>query len=314
MAEGLMVPDSAGGLIDAAEALASFLDRHKRTLVLTGAGLSTASGIPDYRDRDGVRRGKLPIQGPEFRRDPAIQRRYWARSMVGWPVLARAVPNEGHRALAALETAGRLGFVITQNVDGLHQQAGSHAVLELHGNIHHVGCLGCGARFPRAFVQGQLEQANPAVLDAMQDAAARPLPDGDAALDTDSLPDFTLPTCVHCGGVLMPDVVFFGDNVPPARTACALAQMEAADALLVVGSSLMVYSGFRFCRLAQAAAKPIAAVNLGRTRADDMLALKLEASSQALLPLVARRLGAERPAPRQEAGLMSDLIDHGGTL
>lgn len=289
---------------EGADALASFLERHPRALVLTGAGLSTASGIPDYRDRDGVRRGRLPIQGPEFRRDRAIQRRYWARSMVGWPLLARAAPNAGHRALAALEAAGRLGFILTQNVDGLHQQAGSHALLELHGNIHYVSCLGCGARFPRAFVQTQLEFANPALLQAM----ATPLPDGDAALDPDAVTGVEIPACVHCGGVLMPDVVFFGDNVPPARTACALAQMEAADALLVVGSSLMVYSGFRFCRLAQAAGKPIAAVNLGRTRADDMLALKLEASAEQLLPLVAQLLQADRPAP------LSDLIDHRGTM
>ena len=287
------------------DALASFLERHPRTLVLTGAGLSTASGIPDYRDRDGARRGRLPIQGPEFRRDRATQRRYWARSMVGWPLLARAAPNAGHRALAALEAGGRLGFILTQNVDGLHQQAGSHALLELHGNIHHVACLGCGARFPRAFVQTQLEFANPALLQAM----AAPLPDGDAALDPDAVTGVEIPACVHCGGVLMPDVVFFGDNVPPARTACALAQMESADALLVVGSSLMVYSGFRFCRLAQAAGKPIAAVNLGRTRADDMLALKLEASAEQVLPLVAQLLEAYLPAP-----LPSELIDHRGTL
>lgn len=287
-----------------ADALASFLERHPRTLVLTGAGLSTASGIPDYRDRDGVRRGRLPIQGPEFRRDPAIQRRYWARSMVGWPLLARAAPNAGHRALAALESANKLGFILTQNVDGLHQQAGSHALLELHGNIHRVACLDCGAPFPRAFIQTQLEALNPLLLEAM----ATPLPDGDAALDPDAVTGVSIPACVHCGGVLMPDVVFFGDNVPPARTACALAQMEAADALLVVGSSLMVYSGFRFCRLAQAAGKPIAALNLGRTRADEMLALKLEASAEQVLPLVARLLEADQPPPPPES------IDHRGTM
>jgi len=272
---------------DAAERLAAFLDQYPRALVLTGAGLSTASGIPDYRDRDGVRRGRLPIQGPEFRRDPAIQRRYWARSMVGWPVLSGATPNQGHRALAALEAANRIGSILTQNVDGLHTQAGSRSVLELHGNIHHVACLGCGAQFTRAALQLQLEAANP----ALRDVLAQPLPDGDAEIDPDAVTGFTAPACVHCGGTLMPDVVFFGDNVPPARTAEALARMEAADALLVVGSSLMVYSGFRFCRLAEAAGKPIAALNLGRTRADDMLTLKLEASSERVLPLVAELLG-----------------------
>ena len=274
--------------LHAAEQLAAFLEQYPRALVLTGAGLSTASGIPDYRDRDGVRRGRLPIQGPEFRRDPAIQRRYWARSMVGWPVLSGAAPNAGHRALAALEAERRLGTILTQNVDGLHTQAGSRSVLELHGNIHHVVCLGCGAQFSRAAIQVQLDAANP----ALRDVLAQPLPDGDAALDPDALTGFTAPACTHCGGVLMPDVVFFGDNVPPARTLDALARMEAADALLVVGSSLMVYSGFRFCRLAAAAGKPIAALNLGRTRADDLLTLKLEASSEQVLPLAADLLGA----------------------
>jgi NAD-dependent SIR2 family protein deacetylase len=289
---------------DRAEELAAFLERHTRTLVLTGAGLSTASGIPDYRDRDGVRRGKQPIQGPEFRRSEAVQRRYWARSMVGWPVLARAAPNGGHQALAALEASGRIGFLLTQNVDGLHHQAGSHAALELHGNIHHVTCLACEARFPRAFVQTQLEEANPEVAASM----AMPLPDGDAALDTDALTDFTLPRCVHCGGALAPDVVFFGDNVPPARTACALAQMDMADALLVVGSSLMVFSGFRFCRMATQSGKPIAALNLGRTRADDLLHLKLDESAEHVLPLVAQLLAAP------PTGAPPALIDHRGTL
>jgi NAD-dependent SIR2 family protein deacetylase len=268
--------------------LAGFLARHPRTLVLTGAGLSTASGIPDYRDRDGVRRGRQPIQGPEFRRSQAVQRRYWARSMIGWPVLAQARPNAGHEALAALEGAGHLGALITQNVDGLHGRAGSHAVLELHGNIHSVVCLDCGVKLPRAFVQAQLTELNPRVANA----AARPLPDGDAQVEPEFLDDFRLPVCSHCGGTLMPDVVFFGDNVPAARTACALAQLEAADSLLVVGSSLMVYSGFRFCRLAHEAGKPIAAVNLGRTRADHMIGLKLEHSAEQLLPRVASLLRA----------------------
>lgn len=270
-----------------AEMLAAFLARHPNTLVLTGAGLSTASGIPDYRDRDGVRRGRQPIQGPEFRKLEAVRRRYWARSMVGWPTLAGARPNAGHAALAALEGAGRIGPVLTQNVDGLHQQAGSRAVLELHGNIHTVVCLDCRRLLPRASVQRMLEDANPHMLGAM----AVPLPDGDAQIEPESLGDFHLPFCPHCGGTLMPDVVFFGDNVPAARTAQALALMEAADALLVVGSSLMVFSGFRFCRMAAAAGKPIAAVNLGRTRADDLISMKIEDSAEQLLPQVVRLLG-----------------------
>ncbi|KFC68273.1 NAD-dependent protein deacetylase [Massilia sp. LC238] len=276
---------------DQVEALAEFLERYPRALVLTGAGLSTASGIPDYRDRDGTRRGRQPIQGPEFRRSVDIQRRYWARSMVGWPIMSKARPNEGHRALSRLEQHGSFGYLLTQNVDGLHQQAGSHAVLELHGNVHNVVCMHCKAQFPRAFVQTLLNEANPELANVL----ATPLPDGDAAIEPDALEDFHLPFCLHCGGALAPDVVFFGDGIPPPRTACALAQMEAADALLVVGSSLMVYSGFRFCRMAQESGKPIAAVNLGRTRADHLIALKIEESAERLLPRVADLLHAEEP-------------------
>ncbi len=276
---------------DQAEALAEFLERYPRALVLTGAGLSTASGIPDYRDRDGTRRGRQPIQGPEFRRSVDIQRRYWARSMVGWPIMSKARPNEGHRALSRLEQHGSFGYLLTQNVDGLHQQAGSHAVLELHGNVHSVVCMHCKAQFPRAFVQTLLNEANPELANVL----ATPLPDGDAAIEPDALEDFHLPFCLHCGGALAPDVVFFGDGIPPPRTACALAQMEAAEALLVVGSSLMVYSGFRFCRMAQESGKPIAAVNLGRTRADHLIALKIEESAERLLPRVADLLHAEEP-------------------
>lgn len=289
---------------DQAEALAEFLERYPRALVLTGAGLSTASGIPDYRDRDGTRRGRQPIQGPEFRRSIDIQRRYWARSMVGWPIMAGARPNAGHRALSRLEKHGRFGYLLTQNVDGLHQQAGSHAVLELHGNVHRVVCMHCKAQFARAFVQTLLDEANPELANVL----ATPLPDGDAAIEPDALEDFHLPFCVHCGGALSPDVVFFGDGIPLARTASALAQMAAADALLVVGSSLMVYSGFRFCRMAQEAGKPIAAVNLGRTRADHLIALKIEESAERLLPRVADLLQAEEPEESRP------LLDHRGIL
>lgn len=290
---------------DHAARLADFLERHPRTLVLTGAGLSTASGIPDYRDPDGTRRGKAPIHGPDFRKYEHVQRRYWARSMIGWPVLARARPNAGHRAIAGFEAHGRIGSVLTQNVDGLHGQAGTHGVLELHGNIHSVICLECAAWFPRAFVQGQLEDANPQMLGA----DATPLPDGDAAVEPAELASFRLPYCVCCGGTLMPNVVFFGDNVPPARTATALDQMERADALLVVGSSLMVYSGFRFARIARASDKPITVVNIGRTRADDILDIKIEASIAEVLPLALDLL--ERGA----AGRVHPSIElDGGTL
>lgn len=273
--------------IDHLAPLAAFLQGHSRVLALTGAGMSTASGIPDYRDHDGVRRGRLPVQGPEFRRSEAVRRRYWARSMVGWPTLARAAPNAGHLALAALEQGGALDGLITQNVDGLHQRAGSRRLIELHGNIHGVVCLDCRAEHPRAAIQAALIAANPALARAL----ARPLPDGDAQIEPDALDDFQPPYCRHCGGTLQPDVVFFGDNVPPPRTAAALAMLEQADALLVVGSSLMVFSGFRFCKLAAESGKPIVAINVGKTRADELLALKVQLSAESVLPGLVRRLG-----------------------
>lgn len=267
-----------------ARELAAFLARHANVLVLTGAGLSTASGIPAYRDKDGVRRGNMPVQGPDFRKHEAVRKRYWARSMVGWPVLANAAPNPGHRALAELEADGAITALVTQNVDGLHQRAGSSALTELHGNIHTVVCLDCHAQFPRAFIQVLLEQANRELAGAI----ARPAPDGDAHLEPDALATFELPYCVHCAGTLKPDVVFFGDGVPAQRTEQALARLARADALLVVGSSLMVFSGFRFCRQAAQSGKPIAALNLGKTRADDLLSLKTEACAEQVLPELAR--------------------------
>lgn len=259
--------------------LADFVERHPRLLVLTGAGMSTASGIPDYRDKNGVRRGKDPVQGPEFRKHDAVRRRYWARSMVGYPTLAGAVPNAGHAALATLEAQGRVKSLITQNVDGLHQRAGSGNVLELHGNIHQVVCLDCHATYSRTLVQAWLAERNP----QMAGIEAHALPDGDAELEPAILQQFQLPWCVHCNGMLKPDVVFFGDGVPAERTRRALASMAAADALLVIGSSLMVYSGFRFCRMAAETGKPIAVVNIGKTRADDMLTLKVADSAERVL-------------------------------
>lgn len=268
--------------------LAEFLQRHYKLLVLTGAGISTASGIPDYRDQDGVRRGKAPIQGPEFRSKEAVRKRYWARSMLGWPTLAKTAPNAGHRAIAELEAGGIVSSVLTQNVDGLHQQAGSKDVIELHGNIHQVVCLDCRAQFSRSAIQASLEHANP----GLAGAAATALPDGDAQFEPDALAEFHVPHCELCGGMLQPDVVFFGDGVPRARADAAEQALAQADALLVVGSSLMVFSGYRFCRMAADAGKPIAAINRGVTRADHLLSLKAETASEVMLPALARHMRA----------------------
>jgi NAD-dependent SIR2 family protein deacetylase len=270
------------------EQLQNFLHGNERVLVLTGAGLSTASGIPDYRDKDGVRRGRNPIQGPDFRKSEAVRRRYWARSMAGYPTLAGAAPNAGHHALAELEAAGRIHGIITQNVDGLHTRAGSRKLIELHGNIHGVLCLDCRTVHPRAEIQHWLAQANPEWLPTGPAGEVVPeaRPDGDAEVEIDEFQDFRLPYCTACGGTLQPDVIFFGDNIPAPRTAAALQLAEEADAVLVVGSSLMVFSGFRFAKLAAQANKPIAAINIGKTRADDLIGLKVEASAVDVLPLL----------------------------
>ena len=272
----------------ALQRLAELLGPHQQVLLLSGAGLSTGSGIPDYRDRDGVRRGHAPIQGPDFRASEALQRRYWARSMVGWPTLVQAAPNAGHEAIAALQADGRLAGVVTQNVDGLQQRAGPGPLLELHGNIHRVACLDCGARASRASVQQQLVHDNPALADSRAAAA----PDGDALLEPATLADFRLPRCTVCGGRLTPDVVFFGDGVPAATTALAQQWLAHADAMLVVGSSLMVYSGYRLCKLADEAGKPVLAINVGKTRADHLLTFKAELAAEQALPALARLLAA----------------------
>lgn len=252
-------------------ALAEFVERHPRLFVLTGAGCSTASGIPDYRDADGEWRRGRPVLFQDFIANEHARRRYWARSLVGWRRMRGAQPNDAHRALARLEAAGRVAQLVTQNVDGLHQAAGSGDVIDLHGRIDVVRCLGCERRVPRALVQDELVRRNPAFadLDALE------APDGDANLDGVDFATFEVPACASCGGLLKPDVVFFGESVPAERVRRAMAGIASADAMLVVGSSLMVYSGYRFAVAMAQAGKPIAAVNLGRTRADDLLALKV---------------------------------------
>jgi NAD-dependent SIR2 family protein deacetylase len=271
-----------------ASKLADFLESYPKLLLLTGAGMSTASGIPDYRDSDGVRRGRAPVQGPDFRASASVRKRYWARSMVGWPTLAQAQPNAGHRAIAELEASGKLAGIVTQNVDGLHQRAGSANITELHGSIHSVVCLECGVHFSRGFIQALLEEANP----DLAETTALPAPDGDAQLEPDYLNEFRIPHCLHCTGMLQPNVVFFGDGVPRSRTEEAEQKLENADALLVAGSSLMVHSAFRLCRIAAESGRPIAAINLGKTRADHLLSFKTEERSEQALPLLARLLRA----------------------
>ena len=266
--------------------LAAFFDAHPRLVVLTGAGCSTGSGIPDYRDADGTWKHRCPMPFAEFTSTAAARRRYWAGSLRGWPRVRDARPNAAHVALARLEAAGRLARLVTQNVDRLHQRAGSRRALDLHGRLDVVECLDCGTCVPRDDVQALLERWNPG-FDAPI-AAVRP--DGDAGVGGD-LDGFRVPDCRDCGGVLKPAVVFFGENVPRGRVDEAMSALARADALLVVGSSLMVYSGFRFVLAAERLDLPVAAVNRGRTRADDRLHLKVEADCASALAEAAAAVG-----------------------
>jgi NAD-dependent SIR2 family protein deacetylase len=263
--------------------------QHPRWLVITGAGCSTEAGIPDYRDQAGQWKRPQPVTYQAFMGDALVRQRYWARSLVGWRVMGHARPGAAHHALAALEKAGRVQLLLTQNVDGLHSAAGSRKVLDLHGRIDTVRCMDCGHRFARADWQRALEALNP---DWVQ-LQARTAPDGDADLDGLPFAEFRIPPCPHCGtGVLKPDVVFFGESVPRERVQRGLDTLAQVDGVLVAGSSLMVYSGFRFVQAAAAAGLPVLAINQGRTRADALLAAKLQADVGQSLQALAQGLGA----------------------
>ena len=267
--------------------LAGFLEASGRVVVLTGAGCSTESGIPDYRDANGEWKHARPVMYQQFVGSEATRQRYWARSLVGWRRISHATPNRAHLALARLEAAGFVSGLLTQNVDGLHTRAGSADVVDLHGRLDTVQCLSCGALSDRTEFQVRLEASNPQLANLTPSAIA---PDGDAILADVDYASVNVPPCAACGGILKPHVVFFGEGVPPARLAQAFARLDAADALLVVGSSLMVFSGYRFVQSAVRGGKPVAAVNLGRTRADDVISLKIAASCSEALAAVESRL------------------------
>jgi len=254
--------------------------------VLGGAGVSTASGIPDYRDREGNWKHEEPVQFGDFVRSDRVRGRYWARSFAGWPHFSKASPNAAHYALATFEARGWIDTLITQNVDGLHGSAGNRRVLELHGNLGVVRCVGCNAERPRSEWQERLGASNP----GWHASVVRRNPDGDAELHNGGHDQFTVPGCDHCGGVLKPDVVMFGESVPRDRVRRAFEAVGRADALLVIGSSLTVYSGFRFVRCAHEKRKQIAILNLGRTRADEMASLLVDADCSRVLPDVVERL------------------------
>jgi NAD-dependent SIR2 family protein deacetylase len=248
----------------------------KSILVLTGAGVSTESGIPDYRGEGKTERH--PMTFDVFMGTEAARARYWARSYVGWSVIARARPNQSHFALAQAESIGRISHIITQNVDSLHQQAGSKKVTELHGRLDKVICMSCRGLIDRINMDLLIEQLNPTI---QKDTSVEFTPDGDAEIEATA--DFRVPPCPDCSGILKPDVVFFGESVPTERVSFTMEQLERSDALLVAGSSLTVNSGMRFARAANKAGKPIVIVNVGPTKADDIALAKIEAPTSVAL-------------------------------
>lgn len=257
----------------------------KRIAVLTGAGLSTDSGIPDYRGPEAPPRNPMTYQ--EFVGDPELRRRYWARNHVGWHHLRQAAPNAGHAAVARLERRGLTTGLITQNVDRLHTDAGSALAVDLHGRFDRVICLDCRTRYSRQTISKLLEDLNPGFLErARLDGDIAPDADADVA-DTE---DFVVADCPVCGGMLKPDFVYFGENVPRDRVAAAFAMLNAADALLVAGSSLTVMSGLRFVKHAHKTGKPVVIINRGTTRGDDLADLKIDAGVATALEYLAAEL------------------------
>ncbi len=271
--------------------------RGKSSAVLSGAGISTDSGIPDYRGPETIKKNRNPVFHTEFVNDEEARRRYWSGSYLGWPRVREALPNRCHSIVAELERSGAVNGVITQNVDGLHQAAGSGTVLELHGALERVLCLSCGRTEPRESVQRRLGKDNPGFPGGTPSDRGAPAdklaPDGDIELPVSATAGFRTPRCLQCGGVLKPDVVFFGDAVPAERVEKAQAMITAAEALLVLGSSLTVFSGFRFVRQAFSEGKPIVILTLGQTRGDEFAAVKIDAPLRVSLERLLRYI--ERP-------------------
>lgn len=284
--------------------LTQFLRAHPRLVVLTGAGVSSASGIPTYRDQSGNWQHRPPILEQAFLRDAHTRRRYWARSWYGWPVMRDALPNVAHSALAQLEQLGRIELLITQNVDGLHERAGSRNVVDLHGRVDRVRCLNCTAEHSRDSVQALLARYNqwPA------DPARQSRPDGDMEVPDEWCRQITLPRCQHCAGELKPDVVFYGGSVLPSTVQRCHDALASCDALLAIGSSLMVFSAYRFCRRAQQLGKPMAIINPGVTRADHLAQLRLRSLAGPLLAQALAQLDQDiSPPPRMETSLQGGL-------
>ncbi|ERE74680.1 NAD-dependent protein lipoamidase sirtuin-4, mitochondrial isoform X1 [Cricetulus griseus] len=282
---GLFVPPSPPLDPEKIKELQRFITLSKKLIVMTGAGISTESGIPDYRsEKVGLyaRTDRRPIQHIDFIRSAPVRQRYWARNFVGWPQFSSHQPNPAHWALSNWEKLGKLHWLVTQNVDALHSKAGNRRLTELHGCMHRVLCLNCGEQTPRRVLQERFQVLNPSWSAEAQGVA----PDGDVFLTEEQVRSFQVPSCDRCGGPLKPDVVFFGDTVKPDKVDFVHRRVKEADSLLVVGSSLQVYSGYRFILTAREKKLPIAILNIGPTRSDDLACLKLDSRCGELLPLI----------------------------
>ncbi|WP_051389036.1 NAD-dependent protein deacetylase [Arthrobacter sp. 35W] len=290
------VPEPTGAELETLAEITALL-AGRRIALLTGAGLSTDSGIPDYRGPDSAPRNPMTYQ--EFVGSAALRQRYWARNHLGWRTVRQASPNAGHFAVARLERAGLASGIITQNVDRLHQGAGAENVVDLHGRFDQVICLRCGHLVSRAELADVLDALNPGFLAAVNaHGGVESAPDADATLEAGHLIEsFHVADCPVCGGVLKPDVVFFGENVPKPRVERAYAMVDDAGALLVAGSSLTVMSGLRFVRHAAKAGKPVVVINRGTTRGDDVATVKFDAGTSMALVQLERALAQPGPQP-----------------
>ena len=252
--------------------IVDFINAHPNLLVITGAGISQPSGIPTYRDHLGNWQRSNPIHHQDFIDHARARQRYWLRSAIGWTYVAKALPNSAHQQLAKLEAMGFVNLLVTQNVDRLHQSAGHQNVIDLHGRLDRVKCLNCSQFENRKDLQSRLLRSNP----WLSELSAEIAPDGDALVEDLWVDKLALPQCLHCAGTLMPDVVFYGGSVPKTRVQKVISTMKSCDGVLIIGSSMMVYSAYRFCKMARQLDKSIAAINLGVTRADDIVDIKIE--------------------------------------
>ena len=270
------------------DALTEFIQSHQPLVVITGAGCSAASGIPTYRDGCGVWQRSTPIQHKDFVSIFTSRQRYWTRSLAGWPAVANAKPNACHHALAHLEKLRLCSLLVTQNVDRLHQRSGQKNVIDLHGRLDRVHCMDCLLEITRDEMQARLQRMNP----TLNVENARLAPDGDADVADELIETLSIPDCDNCGGILKPSVVFYGGGVPKATVNQITARINTTAGVLILGSSLMVFSSYRFCRQADKLGKPITIVNAGSTRADDFASLKIDTACEVLLPEVVRSLKA----------------------